>query len=343
MTTVLDYLNEPEFADGRLTEAINVPPAVTGRLAQLGLFRDTPIATTYARIGLRENTITIIPSRERGGPTNKNIGGGRSEVLAPIPHFPLDDAITPSDLQNIMAYGSAAVLQTLAGVMNERLMEIRAKHDATHAHLDWGALNGLILDAESHQVLDTYATFGLTRETFAIGLGDATTDVAARNRALKATIQRHLAGAPTTGVRVFASPGLFDAYVGHPNVVEAYRYYGGAVNPQRDDITDAFYHAGLTVERVDEEFDVRLEDGTFETRPAIPANEGIAVPMGTGYFRRYIAPPDTIFDANTPPAIGARVHVSTDELPHGKGRSIHTESNVLPISLRPQAMVRVTL
>lgn len=346
MPTTLDLLNEPEFSDRRLTEAINSTPVVTGRLAQLGLFRDSPIATTYVRIAMREQQLAIIPSRERGGPHNKNMGAGRQEVIVGIPHFPLDDAITPTDMQNLLAYGDAAVFETLGGVVSEKMSTMRAKHDLTSAHMDWGALNGMIIDAENVVLLDTYAEFGLTRETFAFGLGTADLNVAARNRALKHIVQRHLAGAPTTGLRIFASPEFYDAYTGHDNVVDAYRYYPVAApgaNPARDDLADAFYHAGITIERVDEEFDVRLDDNTFETRPAVPANEAIAVPMGTPFFRRYIAPPDTIFDANSAPVVGARVHVSTHDLPHGKGRDIHTESNVLPICLRPQAMVRVTL
>lgn len=345
MPTTLDLLDEPEFSDARLTEAINLPPFRTGRLAQLGLFRDSAIATTYVKIGLREQTLTIIPSRERGGPSNKNMGAGRSEVIVPIPHFPLDDAITPSDLQNILAYGTANQFLTLGGVVNDRLMDMRGKHDLTLAHAEWGALNGMTIDAENRVILDTYAEFGLARETFAFGLADATLNVAARNRALKHIVQRHLSGSPTTGLRIFASPGFYDAYTGHANIVEAYRYYPAVApgtNPQRDDVADAFYHAGIWIERVDEEFDVRLDDDTFETRPAIPAGEAVAVPMGTPYFRRYIAPPDTIFDANAAPAVGSRIFVSTDDLPHGKGRDIHTESNVLPICLRPQTMIRVT-
>lgn len=345
MATPLDLLNEPEFADGRLTEAINLPPMVTGRLAQIGLFRDATIPTTYARIGLREQTLAIIPSRERGGPANKNITGGRSEVIVSVPHYPLDDAIKPTDMQNILAYGTDNQLLTLAGIVNDRLLEMRLKHDLTLAHAEWGAVNGLITDAENFVLLDVYDAFGLTRETFAYGLGTTTTNVAGRNRALKTLIQGHLNGMPSNGVRIFASSGFFDSYVGHENVIEAYRNYAPmtpAVDPARADITDTFYHAGIWIERVDEEFPVRLDDNTFEMRPAIPAGEAIAIPMGTQLFRRYIAPPDTIFDVNRAPAVGSRIFVSTVDLPHGKGRDIHTESNVLPLCLRPQVMIRVT-
>ncbi|MCW2854364.1 MAG: major capsid protein [Nocardioides sp.] len=343
--TPLDYLTAPEFADRRLTEAINVPPYRTGRLGQLGLFADTPISNTFVRIGITDGEITIIPARERGGPANKNMRGDRAETILSVPHFPLDDAVTPSDIQNLMVYGADFVMETLARVYNEKLALMRSKHDATHAHLDWGALNGLIIDGENKLLADLYETFGLEQEVMPFALADAQTDIAAMNGALKAVIRRHLRGAPATGVRVFASSTWYDAYIRHASIREALKYYpvAGQRNPAHDDIADEFNFAGLTVERIDEEFPVRLPDNTFAIRPAVLANEAIAIPLGTSYFKRYVAPPDTIYDANRPPAPNAKIFVSTDELPHGKGRDVHTESNVLPVCLRPQIMVRLTL
>jgi len=344
MSTVLDLLRAPEFADDRLTESINIPPYETGRLAQLGLFTDTPLHTTYAKIGIEEGTITIIPARERGGPGNKNMGGDRRETLIPIPHFPLDDAITPSDLQNLTVYGSNYVMQALGNVYNDKLQAMRSKHDATHANLDWGAINGLVIDAENKTLFNLWSHFGVTQPTMSFALSTEATDVAAKNRALKQAIRRNLKGAPSSGVRVFAGADWFDAYVGHASVKEGLkRYRGDTPDPGRDDITDEFRYAGLVVERVEEEFDVRLADNTFETRPAVAANQAVAVPFGTPYFRRYIAPPDTIQDANRAPRPSDKVFVSTDDLPHGKGRDMHTESNVLPVCLRPQVMFKLTL
>jgi len=344
MSTILDLLSAPEFADNRLTEAINVPPYQTGRLAQLGLFADTPIHTTYAKIAIKDGDITIIPARERGGPANKNMRGGQQATLIEIPHFPLDDAITPSDLQNLTAYGQNYVMVALANVYNDKLQTMRDKHDATHANLDWGAINGLIIDAEGKTLLDTYANFGLTQQTMSFGLATSTTDVAAKNRAVKAAVRAQLKGAPSSGVRVFAGANWFDQYVGHQTVREAMKYYAGATpNPARDDISDSFDYAGLTVERVEETFQIRLADNTFQTQPAVAPNEAIAVPFGTPYFKRYIAPPDTIQDANTAPQPSNKVFVSTNDLPHGKGRDVHTESNILPVCLRPQIMIKLTL
>lgn len=344
MGTVLDLLTAPEFADDRLTDSINVAPLTTGRLARIGLFSDRPIPTTYVRIAINNDDITIIPARERGGPPNENMRGARQRVLLEIPHFPLRDTVTPGDLQNIGAWGIPQQMNTLAGIYNEKLLAMRNKHDATHSHMDWGAIVGTVLDAEGKTLLDLWTEFSLTRPTMNFALVNAATDVAAKNRALKSAMGVALRGAPSTGVRIFAGPTWYDAYVSHAKVLAALRAYpiAGQPNPEREDISDVFPFAGVTVERVDEEFPYRQPDNTFLMRRPIPVNEAIAVPMGTNFFPRFLAPPDTIFDANRAPSPSSRIFVSTDDLPHGKGRDVWTESNVLPVCTRPAAIFQLT-
>ena len=76
---------------------------------------------------------------------------------------------------------------------------------------------------------------------------------------------------------------------------------------------------------------------------AHPDDEALLIPLGTPYFKRYIAPPDTMSGANRAPDPATKVHISTEDLPHDKGRSIHSESNVLPICLMPPLLIKLTL
>ncbi|MBD8555548.1 major capsid protein [Rhizobium sp. CFBP 8762] len=342
MSTVLDLLQAPEFADSRLTESINIPPYRTGRPAQLGIFTDTPIATTYVRLAITDGEITIIPARERGGENNLNMSNDLRGVTIDIPHFPLDDAIRPSDLQNIMAFGEDYVFETLQSVMNDKLQNLRSKHDATHHHLDWGALNGLVIDAEGKLIVNLYNKFDLTANVVNFALDTSGTDVAAKNREAKSILRKNLRGAATRGAVVLAGGTFFDKYVSHQYVRENLKNYAGATaNPSRDDVEDTFTFAGMKLERIDEEFSYRRPDGTFVARPAVAADEAILLPLGTQLFKRYIAPPDTIADANTRPRPGDKVFVSTERLKHNKGLDIHTESNVLPICTRPEVLVKL--
>lgn len=344
MSTVLDYLTAPDFADDQLTAAINVPPYRTGRPAQLGIFTDTPIATTYVHLGIEEHELTVIPARERGGESNFNMRGGRHEVKFDIPHFPLDDAISPADIQNLTVWNSDHMMESVEDVYNTRLESMRAKHDLTHSYLDWGALNGQVIDGEGKILLNLYDRFELTENSVEYDLSDPDEWIAKRNAEVKAIIRKELRGIPATGVRVLAGKEFFDRYVTHNNIKEVLSNYPGKTpNPARDGIEDIFDFAGLTLERIDEEYKVRLSNGTLVSRPAVPEMEAIAIPLGTPFFKRYIAPPDTLSGANRRPAPDSKVFVSTRDLPHDKGREIHTESNVLPICVRPQLMVRLTI
>lgn len=343
MSYVQTALNDPAFTDDKLTEAINIPPYKTGRAAQLGIFKDTPIATTYVRLGVEEQELTVIPARERGGESNFNMRGDRSFVQFDIPHFPLDDAITPADIQNLTAWGGST-METLEDVYNTRLETMRGKHDLTHSYLDWGALNGLVMDGEGKILLNLYDKFDLTENSVDFALDGLETDISAKNREVKALIRKELRGTAATGLRVLAGKNFFDRYVEHPRVLEALRDYpGNTANPARDEIEDTFTYAGLTLERIDEEYKVRMANGTLTSKKAVPDNEAIVVPLGTPFFKRYIAPPDTLSGANRRPPPDTKVFVSTEDLPHDKGREIHTESNVLPICIRPQLLVRLTL
>lgn len=343
MATVLDLLKAPEFAARRLTETINIPPYRTGRLAQLGIFQDEPIATTYVRLLIQGGTITVIPARQRGAPANKNMREGEAVTLIQVPHFPLGDAIGPSDIQNLTDIETLQLL-TLASVLNGKLSAMNSKHQQTWNHLDWGALAGIVVDAEGKQLANLWDTFGITQTSMSFALGNTATDIASKNGAVKSLIRKVLNGLPSTGVRVFAGANWYDAYVGHQFVREALKYYPGATpNPARDDIQDTFDFRGLTVEKIDETFPHRLADGTFESLPAINANEAVAIPLGSGIFKRYIAPPDTVQDANNVPQPGEKIFVSTEPLPHGKGEDIWTESNILPICTRPDAMIKLTM
>lgn len=344
MATPITYLTHPDFADDRLTDTINIPPYQTGRPAQLGVFRDEPIRTTYVRIGIKDDELYVIPARERGGEANLNMRGDRGGVEFTIPHFPLLDKITPSDIQNVIAWDSEYVFETVQSTYMDRLESLRGKHDLTHSYLDWGALNGIVVDVTGKQIANIYDEFDLSETVVEFDLNTATTNIAELNRDVKARIRKELRGTAATGIRCLAGPEFFDKYVSHEWVNKQLAAYAGQTpNPSRDDVQDEFTFAGLTLERIDEDYQYRKEDGTIEVQRAIPDDEAIVLPLGTPFFKRYIAPPDTMTGANKKPDPATKLHVSTKTLDHDKGVEIHTESNVLPICTRPQLMVRLKL
>lgn len=338
-------LYDPRFDDASLTEAINVKPYNTGRPAQLGIFVDTPIARTKVRLGITDRTITVIPSRQRGGETNLAARAEqRGIVEAVIPHFPLLDTMTPADIQDLGSFDPSGALVAVEDAYAQKLDDIRQRHDHTHHYLDWGALNGEVLDAEGKILFDLFTTFDLEQHSVAFDLDTSTFDVAAANRSAKAILRKELRGTAASGAIVLAGKDFYDRYVGHQSVKNGTQFYAGSTpNPARDDIEERFTFAGLTLERIDEEYNIRQPNGAIITRPAIVPDEALLIPLGTSFFRRYIAPPDTVSGANRPPEPATKIHISTEDMPHDKGREIHSESNVLPICVQPQTMIRFVL
>lgn len=345
MSTALDYLNAPEFADDRLTETINVPRYNTGRPAQLGIFTDRPIPTTYVRVAQSDEELSVIPSKERGGESNLNMRSNVRRINFDIPHFPLDDAITPADLQNVVGFGDAYAFVRVGEVYNDKLTDMRGKHDLTHSHLDWGALSGLVLDGEGKQLYDLYDEFGFSQTVINMELDTVDTDILSKNTLAKSYIRKELRGTPATGgIIVLAGAEFFDKYAGHKNWRDAVKNVGPGIAAQTTgNVVDEVNSLGWRMERVDEEYPFRLPNGTFVNREAVASDEAILIPLGTPFFKRYHAPADSIVEANRAPDLSQKVFVSTDNLPHGKGQEIHTESNVLPICLRPQLIVKLTV
>lgn len=344
-SAVNNPIHDPRFDDANLTEAINVAPYRTGRLAQLGLFVDTYIARTTIKIGRSEKTITVIPSAERGGPAAQAMRpDNRGIIPATIPHFPLDDAITPADIQDAASFDPDGALLTVEQVYADKLDNIRAHHDQTHHHLDSGALNGQVLDADGKLLFDTFTAFGIEQNLVKFDFDTKTFDVAAQGRAAKTLLTRELRGTAATGIRVLAGPAFYERVLKHDSVREALKAYPGATpNPARDEVEETFAFAGLLYERFDEEYFIRGADGRIIKRPSIAEDEAILLPFGTPFFKRYIAPPDTLSGANRPANPQTKIFVSTEDLPHDKGKDIHSESNVLPICLRPELMIRFTI
>ena len=71
--------------------------------------------------------------------------------------------VLPEEVQGIRAFGSETELQTVAGVMAQHLQTMRNKHAITLEHLRFGALKGLILDADGSVIYNLYDEFGITR------------------------------------------------------------------------------------------------------------------------------------------------------------------------------------
>jgi hypothetical protein len=137
-----------------------------------------------------------------------------------------------------------------------------------------------------------------------------------------------------TEIRALVSSEFFDALTSHAKVKEAYeRWQDGAM--LRDDMRSGFPFGGL----IFEEYRGQATDPDGNVRRFIAANQGHAFPIGTlETFVTYFAPADFNETVNT---LGKPLYAKQEPRRFDRGTDLHTQSNPLPMCLRPSVLVKL--
>lgn len=317
-----------------LTQAVDVTPNQFGRVNELDIFPSTPAASEYVEIRFRNNEIVILEAKERGAETIVNRGPTENVVILKIPHFPEIDLITPKDIQNMYAFAQSQLRpKSLEDAMSERLDSIRRKHDITREFLRMGALKGIVKDGKDNTLINLHEVFGITPKTIDFKLGTADTDILGKCNELKTYMRMNLKGETMNGIHNLVDSVWFNKFIAHPNVEKFYLNWqqatalSGMVNP-------VFNFGGINWEQYDAVATNTLGDSV----PFIEEKTGYAFPLGTvNTAKTYDGPVDDIRMANEP---GVPVFVSPEELKHGAGVELKSQSNPLAVWSRPALLVK---
>ncbi|WP_067521627.1 major capsid protein [Endozoicomonas ascidiicola] len=121
--------------------------------------------------------------------------------------------------------------------------------------------------------------------------------------------------------------GFYDARVAHDYVKDAYHRYQDSALLRNDP------KSGFRFGDVDwEEYRGQVGDIPF-----IKSDEAYVIPEGTGIFRTWFAPADYIETVST---IGLPRYAKQKTLDFDKGVQLHTQSNPLPVCLKPRAVIK---
>jgi hypothetical protein len=317
-----------------LTSAINLLPNMYGKLESLKLFPQKSVRTRNISVEEQNGVLSLLPTQVPGGSATVGTRGKRKLRSFTIPHIPHDDVVLPEEVQGIRAFGSETELQAMANVITDHLQSMRNKHAITLEHLRMGALKGVILDADGSELVNLYSEFEITPKTINFALATATTNVKAKCLEVLRHIEDNLRGEFMTGVHCLVSPEFYDALTSHKNVKEAYELWqdGAAL---RNDMRAGFSYGGITFE----EYRGQATDPDGNVRRFIAANEGHCFPIGTAEsFVTYFAPADFNETVNT---LGLPLYAKQCPRKFDRGTDLHTQSNPLPMCLRPGVLVKV--
>jgi hypothetical protein len=319
------------------TEELLLVPNKWGLINELGLFGEEGVAQHSVTVESSEGTLGLVTDKVRGERNNVGKSDTRALRSFPIPHFPMDDAVKPEDVQGKRAYGSADQAETEAAVIARKLERIRMNHAVTlEAARAFAITNGAIYAPNGTVSGNFYTDFGITRKSIDFVLGTSTTDLNAKSEEGIAHIQDTIqSGEVVSNIIVLCSPAFFGKLINHATVKEAYKYYTSTQEPLRNRLGSGVYrrfvHGGV------EYVEYR---GSYNGTALIPAGEAYMLPQGTSdMFKTYFSPANKFQFVNT---IGEQAYVFTYRAPTDSEILIQSESNFLNLIRRPQAVVQLT-
>lgn len=337
MALTRSYTNAFEITD--LTEDLVSVPNTYGLINELGIFRSESVSQHTVTVESNGTTLSLINDQARGTRANVGSDEGREIRAFPIPHFPVDDALSPQDLQGKRAYGSDAA-ETEAAALARKTISIRKRHSITVEFARAKAITTGTIYAPNGTVSGNYYTdFGVTRKELAFDLTNAATDILAKQREVIDHIQENLlSGEVPSGFIALCSPEYFDAYIANAGVKEAYKFYQSTQEPLRNGLRDGRYakftHGDVTLYR----YIGSYKDSAGATQRIIPANEAFYLPVGTDdTFISYYSPANKLDLVNT---LGEEAYLFQYRDPKGSKIELESEHNALHLVRRPQAIVR---
>lgn len=336
MAITRDFNNA--FALTDLTKEFSLIPNTWGLIRELGIFEEQGITQHTATLEYSNGSLGLITDQVRGAKNLANKDDVRKLITYAVPHFPLDDYISPNDIQGVRAYGTKDSAETEAAVMARKLERIRMNHAVTIEAARAYAITNLAPYAPNGTISGDYAAdYGVTRTSVDFTLGTATVDVIAKVESVIATIQDNVqTGGVINDIVVLCAPDFFSKLISHAKVVNAYSYYSSTQEPLRNRLGTGLYrrfeYAGLTF------IEYR---GSYNGTPLIPAGKAYAVPRGvSGMFTSLFSPANKFSHVNTLGEPSGYVFTYKD--PADEKIVIQSEHNAIHVVTRPKATVELT-
>jgi|CXWL01.1.fsa_nt_gi hypothetical protein len=345
--SVLDVFNSDFFGVVSLTQSLDLKPYKPNWLGGLGLFKNSGITTKMAVIEERHGRLSLVPTSARGTNVTTEKRMGRKAIPFLVPHIALSDGLQSDDIQNVRAFGQENTVETIAGKSLELISQLRDDIEITKEYHRYGAIQGIVLDADMATVIYNFFTaFGVAEPTESFDL-TAVTDTGSIKQSCTDVIRLvHLSlGAKMhSGIIGLAGDEFFDALTSNVEVKSAYNRWQDNRFARASQIAGAqgftvgadnmpgFEFGGITF------LNSRAKIGTD---PFIPTAQCRFFPTGVpDLFLEINAPADYIESVNTP---GMPFYAKQERMKWDKGVEFEVQSNPLIIPTLPGTLVKGTI
>lgn len=322
------------------TKEVSYIPNTWGTINSLNIFQAEPVAEHTVVFQEVSKDFGLIVDRVRGDRSNVSKDYSRKIHSFPVPHFPLDDAIFPKDIQGKSSYSDLSQEDNLAEVRARKMERIRNSHSVTLEYARAVALTtGNIYAPNGTVALNWFTEFGVTQTVIDFLFGSSTTNIISKIETGIAAIQDNGGMVNITGIVALCSPTFFAKLIAHPYVQTAYQYFTSTELPLRNRLAQGgsatAYHRTFNYGGV--EF-IEMRD-QYNGNQLIPAGDAVMVPTGTEFFKTYFSPAERFGLVNT---LGEEVYMFETPSTNGTAIAIESESNHASALLKPALVVRLT-
>jgi hypothetical protein len=339
MAIIRSYANGFEIIDR--TEDIVAIPNEWGLVNSLGIFgAGEGVSQHQILIEKITHTGAVLLDRVRGERNYVNKDSTRALHSFAIPHFPIDDAIFPQDVQGKRAYGSPEREETLDAVRMRKMERLRMSHAQLLETARCKALTtGDVYAPNGTVVNNWYTAFSISRQEIDFDLDTTTTDVIAKCEAVIAHIQDNLfTGEVPREIVGVCSPAFFAKLIAHATVKEAYKYFSASQPVLRERLDASSLDARYRQFLIGGIRFIEYRGTSYDGTAYIPTNDAYFVPLGTrDTFQTFYSPANKFDLVNT---IGEEVYMFEYRDPKGEKHEIETEANHIHLLRHPAVVVR---
>lgn len=329
--------------------SINLVPNRWGLMQSLGLFNHkygTQKTILIARNTEQEHLMVDRNWNER----NPSITGGQKDwITLPIPHYPVDDAILPDDVDGVLDFDTLTAnggvkLETVETARAEKMERLRRAHSVL---LELARLqllkDGTVYAPNGTVNVNYYTEYGLTRQSVGLDLSSTTVRPTVGIEEGIATLQDSLqTGDVVTNFVAVCSPSFFSDLINNIFVQENYMHFARGGN--QDGVTIGRLTAGAPLDARYRTFhyggvlfvEVR---GSVGGVSYVEDGEAYMFPLGTDNFETHFAPANRLSTVNK-----KALESYYFEIPNGRDDilEIMTETNFLNVLRRPDQVITLT-
>lgn len=295
MPSVLDVFDQDAFSVIELNEKVvrkvDYKPQLLG---QLNIFDPVYSRNRVIAIAKTERGLTLIPVSQTGEAPVELIPEGADVRYVKTWRLAKGSTIYAESLQGVLTLPFDQQVKEVQQEVTDRTGKISDDLELTFEHMRFGAVQGVVYDADNNTVLINWFNFwGITPPAVVnFNLNVDTTDVRKKFRDIKRKMQRAAKGVwtPATRVGALCSSGFYDSVVNHAQIKETKLGTERAALLENVDGYSTYEVEGVTLidyRGTDDDSKIAIPDGECRFFP-INANGAFQVAYAPAEFFPYV-------------------------------------------------------